>query len=394
MSDEIYRYLLISNLLHFVFSLFLVMYMRFTLENRNNSHARYYSKRLTTIALICLISDMLSYVFDRQTFFGANVLNYVTTAVAIFTTAYVGYYWNRFFDIVYHIHSVKVKTRKSMYLLPMIMLVALLAVNVFTGWFFTLGEENVYHRGILSPLSFILQYLPFALLTFRALFFKFSVKTIRYAKLRNSFLWIGTTMFVFGLLQYIFGGEIALQNLGLTAGVFVMFIRFQDDQITNDLLTGLNNRYALESYVEDKIKNYDDGSHAGNYLYLLMMDVNYFKDINDEYGHLEGDRALKSVAGSLKKIGARHGSNLFLARFGGDEFAAVYETQSEDAVEKLCRDIKETVLRDSKSLGYRLSIGTGYSLYGGKSTKLSSFYDQADKALYVDKKSMKGEEQE
>ena len=227
------------------------------------------------------------------------------------------------------------------------------------------------------------------MLIIRAVFFRFNVKTIRYAKLRISFILVGSISLVFGLFQILALGKIALHCFGVTASIFIMFLRFQDDQITNDLLTGLNNRYALDAYIEDKIKIYHDGMHGRNQLYLVMMDVNYFKRINDIYGHLEGDRALKSVALTLKKIGSTYKNNLFIARFGGDEFSAVFESNSEHRVIELCNDIKNTLKRETESEKYRLTIGTGYALYTGKNMSISALYKIADKALYEDKDRMK-----
>ena len=196
-------------------------------------------------------------------------------------------------------------------------------------------------------------------------------------------------MLVFGVLQYIGGGKVALQCCGICAGMFIMFARFQDDQITNDILTGLNNRYALDTYIEDKFKVYHDGLHSGNQLYLVLMDINYFKKINDEYGHVEGDKALKTVATTLKAVGSRYRSSLFLARYGGDEFAAVMESNSMRKVEKLCNDIKEMLAVETESFEYNLTLGAGFALYTGSSMSLDTLYTIADKALYEDKDRVK-----
>ena len=102
--------------------------------------------------------------------------------------------------------------------------------------------------------------------------------------------------------------------------------------------------------------------------------------------------ALKTVAATLKKVGAAYKSNLFIARFGGDEFAAVFETSSERRVIELCNEIKNTLQTETAEKKYCLTIGTGYSLYGGKAMSLASFYEEADKALYEDKDRMKNGE--
>jgi diguanylate cyclase (GGDEF)-like protein len=188
------------------------------------------------------------------------------------------------------------------------------------------------------------------------------------------------------------GGAIALQCLGVTISIFVLFLHFQDDQITHDILTGLNNSYALDAYLEAKVKDYVDGAGVAASLYLLMMDVNYFKTINDNYGHTEGDKALKAVADSLKRVGARYKSTLFLARFGGDEFAAVFESNSERKVKLLCNEFKAELAEAAKEFRYPLKMGVGYALYRGYNMSIESFYEVADKSLYEDKDRVKNAE--
>lgn len=384
-------YLLASNLLKFVFCIFMVVYMRVAVENQNNSHSRYFFKCLISLVVVNLFADMASYAVDTNDFFAAEILSHLTMAVSVLTTVLIGYFCNRFFDVVFSISDTNGK-RKRIYLTPFIAISVLLIFNLSTGILYSIDENNVYSRGDFAIVSFILQYAPFAVLAARAIFHKFPVKTIRYMKLRNGFIWLGILILVFGTLQVIFGGKIALQCLGITASIFIMFSRFQDDQITNDPLTGLNNRYALETYVEDRIKNYADGMHGRRQLYLVMMDVNYFKRINDIHGHVEGDKALKTVAATLKKIGAEYKSELFIARFGGDEFSAVFESESERRVNQLCLDIQENLRAETENSKYLLTVGTGFALYTGKTMAIDELYERADKALYENKEKIKNGE--
>lgn len=382
---ELNNYLLASNLLHFVFSAFIVIYIRVSLENRNDSHARFVFKRLLKGTIICLAADMLSYIFDSQEFFGSRILNISTNSVTAFMTVCIGCAWNYFFEVIFHIRTGSKSSLRKWYIVAALFTGALLLVNVFTGWLFYFDSDNVYHRGPAVLISFALQYAFFGVLSVRALLYGRSVRTIRQARLRNSFVYIGLIMLFFGLLQILAGGRIALHVFGLTAGVFIMFLRFQNDQITNDVLTGLNNRYALDTYLDEKIHIYQDGWHSGRLLYLVMMDVNDFKRINDNYGHPEGDKALKTVAQTLKKVGEKYSTSLFIARFGGDEFAAVYEASGRNQVAALCEEIKSTLVTETESLKYRLTIGVGYAVYTGKEMSISDFCARADMALYVDK---------
>ena len=183
---------------------------------------------------------------------------------------------------------------------------------------------------------------------------------------------------------------IAIHCLGIVAGIFIIFCRFQDDQITNDFLTGLNNRNALESYLVDRIKDYHDGQHGTRILYLILLDINNFKRINDIYGHVEGDKALKCLAQALKRIGGKHRQTLFISRFGGDEFALIYETSSKANVESLCKEIKDTIKAETEGWKYWITVSAGYTEYTGRDMSMDRFFTLADNALYTDKRRMEG----
>ena len=193
-------YLLSSNILHFLFCIFMVVYMRFALENQNNSHSRHVFKHFMMFVVYYLVADMASYVFDNRTFFSAKFFNHASMFAAISLTTYIGYLWNNFFDVVFNIQDNK-RARKIIYLLPVLLSIVCLFINLFTGWFFSMGEENIYSRGSYAFVSFFLQYVSFGVLAVRAMYHKFPVKTIRYLKLRNSFIWLGLFTLVFGILQ-------------------------------------------------------------------------------------------------------------------------------------------------------------------------------------------------
>ncbi len=85
-----------------------------------------------------------------------------------------------------------------------------------------------------------------------------------------------------------------------------------------DTLTGLANRSALNAFLS---KTWSELARSGMTCSVVMIDIDHFKNLNDRYGHLYGDRVLKRVAHLLTE--ALRGENDFLARFGGEEFILV-----------------------------------------------------------------------
>ena len=378
------QYLLGANLFHFLFCIFLIVFMRVALENQNNSSMRIWFKRFVVVALVCVIFDGLSYVFDMQSFPGARLGNHIAMFGAVLTTALVGSLWNRFFDVIFRIDNLQVR-RWIVYMIPTVAALILLLINIPTGFLYYITEDNHYVRGEYYWISAALQYISFFLVIVRALVYDLGVKTLRRRRMRNGILWLGILTLVFGSMQILSDGKLALHCLGMTTGVFIMFIRFQDEQITNDTLTTLHNRYALDGYLTDKIKGYATGSRRNHKLYFIMMDVDKLKMINDRFGHNEGDEVLRAIAFQLKKVGIKYNTDLFLSRYAGDEFAAVFETTEPEKVEELKKDIKEYVAELSRGRDHPISISVGYAEYAGKAMSLETLFELADKWCYIDK---------
>lgn len=162
-------------------------------------------------------------------------------------------------------------------------------------------------------------------------------------------------------------------------------LEVQKQQIENlktavrvDSLTQLANRAYFDEKMMEMIrlrKRYEDPFS------LMMIDVDNFKQINDNHGHQAGDRILKGVAFKLK-TSLRESD--FVSRFGGDEFAAILiKAAGEEAIEiglKLCATLKESRFRlDREEIKVTLSVGVAEAL--ARDTA-ESLLKRADEALY------------
>lgn len=121
---------------------------------------------------------------------------------------------------------------------------------------------------------------------------------------------------------------------------------------------------------------------------LLMMDLDHFKKVNDSYGHLAGDYVIKSVGQLLNRN--RREADL-VGRFGGDEFIILlWGTDAAGAIQfanDLCKKVKRLNLRHDGNI-INLSTSVGLSgAYGGNHEDVAELVSQADKALYLAKKS-------
>ena len=105
-----------------------------------------------------------------------------------------------------------------------------------------------------------------------------------------------------------------------------------------DSLTTLHNRRYFNLVYERELKQ---AKRDKSYITFMMLDIDYFKQYNDTYGHIEGDEALKSVAKVLKDTLKR--PNDYVFRLGGEEFGVLLTKTDESSSAKLARDICDSI---------------------------------------------------
>lgn len=150
---------------------------------------------------------------------------------------------------------------------------------------------------------------------------------------------------------------------------------------TFDALTGAYNRASYLHHMDEII-------HQRKYypIGLMLIDLDNFKSVNDVYGHAAGDAVLREVTNILKKV---TGSDGYVVRFGGDEFAVVFEMATEEKLrhyaEKLLDEMHKR--RDSPTDAYWtvLSMSIGCTLQHESREQESLLFERADKALYMSK---------
>ena len=126
-------------------------------------------------------------------------------------------------------------------------------------------------------------------------------------------------------------------------------------------------------------------------LYLMILDVNKFKSINDTYGHNEGDYALIRIAEALKIIADKY--QCFVSRYGGDEFVIICESDLEKNIIVISQDLNKEIERINKEAGvtYSLKVSVGYAKYPNKAITIPDFIHMADQQLYLAKQNTRME---
>jgi len=149
---------------------------------------------------------------------------------------------------------------------------------------------------------------------------------------------------------------------------------------TTDVLTGMANRRA---FLESAESVYAHSRASGEPLTLLMLDLDYFKSINDRFGHLEGDRALAEFA---RAVHSQLRASDMAGRLGGEEFGVLLPATSLDEGRQVATRVLDSVraleLRDETGHAYHITASLGLSMFRDTDRSLRDMLDRADQALY------------
>ncbi len=186
-----------------------------------------------------------------------------------------------------------------------------------------------------------------------------------------------------GLVEMVILPNTPIFCFACTILMLTFYIQSMETQISMDPLTHLNNRGQLFRYVSQLSAS----SHDDRLTFVIMIDVNDFKKINDTYGHAEGDRALIIIADSLRDVVRRHNIPIFLGRYGGDEFILIVNPASKDELEVLIQEIRRQIESRCKdgNTPYILSVGAGYDQLMGRQDSFQKCMQRADRNLYLNK---------
>jgi diguanylate cyclase (GGDEF)-like protein len=149
---------------------------------------------------------------------------------------------------------------------------------------------------------------------------------------------------------------------------------------TTDALTGVRNRRYFDQMLE---REFNRARREREQLSILMIDIDYFKQVNDEYGHQVGDDTLRRVANILREV--LHRTTDFVARYGGEEFAIIFPNTEVAGAYLVAEKIRKKIAKQQfNAAGITFSITVSIGLMGGPSSGFNADFwlKEADDALY------------
>lgn len=319
---------------------------------------------------IANISDCCVYYLAGSSNIVIKVLVFLSGSGLFLGNVMIGYLWAKF--IMVHMNIPFSDIRRNIYRTIGLISIVLLVINIFYPLVFSVSDGR-YQRGF-AYITFLI-FAAFYILDSLYLYVK---RVKKNGSLKLFPVHIFLIPVILGVVIQAFFVEIAITWTSIAISVAGIMTALKNEIIFTDCLTGLYNREYLE-FLHKRACNKKDCWVSG-----IMIDLNGFKQINDNYGHAEGDLALCIVADLLLKSFSEYG---VVTRYAGDEFVIMLNTTDDQLIQKIIKSAKKNFVTENEKNDklYQLSASMGYAITNLSNETIDDFMNRIDEQMYQDK---------
>ena len=319
---------------------------------------------------IANISDCCVYYLAGSSNIVIKVLVFLSGSGLFLGNVMIGYLWAKF--IMVHMNIPFSDIRRNIYRTIGLISIVLLVINIFYPLVFSVSDGR-YQRGFAYIIFLI--FAAFYILDSLYLYVK---RVKKNGSLKLFPVHIFLIPVILGVVIQAFFVEISITWTSIAISVAGIMTALKNEIIFTDCLTGLYNRVYLE-FLHKRACNKKDCWVSG-----IMIDLNGFKQINDNYGHAEGDLALCIVADLLRKSFYEYG---VVTRYAGDEFVIMLNTTDDQLIQKIIKSAKKNFVTENEKNDkpYQLSASMGYAITNLSNETIDDFMNRIDEQMYQDK---------
>lgn len=319
---------------------------------------------------IANISDSCVYYLAGSSNIVIKVLVFLSGSGLFLGNVMIGYLWAKF--IMVHMNIPFSDIRRNIYRTIGLISIVLLVINIFYPLVFSVSDGR-YQRGFAYIIFLI--FAAFYILDSLYLYVK---RVKKNGSLKLFPVHIFLIPVILGVVIQAFFVEIAITWTSIAISVAGIMTALKNEIIFTDCLTGLYNRVYLE-FLHKRACNKKDCWVSG-----IMIDLNGFKQINDNYGHAEGDLALCIVADLLRKSFSEYS---VVTRYAGDEFVIMLNTTDDQLIQKIIKSAKKNFVTENEKNDkpYQLSESMGYAITNLSNETIDDFMNRIDEQMYQDK---------
>ena len=313
-----------------------------------------------------------------------NLSGTLFSMINLFAICASSYFWFMFVEIKLNPDMASKKNFPLLTAVPLAVVLLMILLTPVTHWVFYYTEKNEYVHGplyiVMLLLAIIYVFIASVHLVITAM------RTTSHAKRAEARTQASFMVFpVAGGIIDVFVPNLPVMELSLLLGIIMIYTNLQQSKINSDALTGMNNRRRVDDYLADRLAAVSDEKP----FYFFIADADGFKEINDNYGHVEGDHALKVIAQTLKEFAA--GKQCLVGRLGGDEFTIIISAHHVSTPEELIVQVRGDLemKRLACELPYPLGLSIGYVKCTSPLMTRAQVIAAADEMMYEDKKKRK-----
>ena len=356
-----------------IFILLMLYYVSRTKILARRVEDRIYSFTIFGVMFGCFF-EAFSYFLDGKTFPGAILLNHIANTYLFSINLILPFCVLIYVDLGLYGETSRIWQKYKPQIFVVGFMLVMTLANLFTPIVYYISDSNVYER---RPFGYV-YYIVILYLLISAI-----VVTRRYEKEYGARAFFNINMFLIPILigaglQFAFYG-LSLAWLSSAIGLTGMYMMQQNETAYIDSLVYLYNRKYLDFVLATWI---DRGYRFSG----MMLDIDRFKEINDNYGHSEGDKALVQVAEILKKSRVSK-ENVF--RFAGDEFIVLERMEADRSMDEYTDAMERNLAEFNAARGgneYKLDFSYGVSTFEPGKGDIDTFMKELDSRMYEMKK--------
>lgn len=326
--------------------------------------------RMMCITALSNVADSCLFYLDSSTGPAVKILIYLSGSWLFMGNVLIGYTWAQL--LTTHLNIPFSRVRRILYRLGGLIAALLLVINLFYPLVFS-DVDGVYQRG---PAYSV--FLVFAVLYILDSLHLYAVCRRKAGTLKLFPVQVFLIPIVIGVSVQAIFVEVAITWTSVSVAIAGVMAALKNETIFLDHLTGLYNRVYLDFLQKQACRR------RNAWVSGIMVDLNGFKQINDSYGHAEGDAALVKVADLLRESFGEYG---VVTRYAGDEFVVMLNTTDGQLVRSLIEQAKARFEAENAKGGkpYRLSASMGFAASDLRTETIDAFMNRIDSRMYEDK---------
>ncbi len=337
--------------------------------------------------VLILIFDAITWVLDGVEFFCSEELFLISMMIYYCLVPLPSLFWLLYTDVKLYADQQRLKKRLLLYSIPCVVSTILVLTTLKTGWIFTIGPDGLYYRGPYMVAITLLTYIYLGGALIMAARERYSEKNPDRIKVCRYLIFFPIPTIILSFVQVEIYG-VTLIWICMAVSLLIIFLNVQSEQINKDTLTGLLNRGYLDSYLDRLLTTSKGKPEMRAKYFAMIVDMDDFKQVNDTFGHVEGDKLLVAAAELIKQSCRPED---IVTRMGGDEFFIIGQRDGEEEVQQLKDEILDNVrlYNDKGNEPYNMCMSLGFAMLEKQIKRPDQFITAADIDMYRHKEKKK-----